>query len=141
MTSVLVTGTNVGIGFGLVEQLVKRSDVEHIFATVRDPSSLASAEINNLAKTSSKIHVIPLVLTEDSAAAAAKEVSRVAGSLDILVNNIGIGQEPQHPAEASVALFREEFEVNVIGPHIVIVAMLPLLKKGNKKIIVNMYLH
>jgi len=140
MTSVLVTGTNVGIGFGIVEQLAKRPDVEHIFATVRNPSSPASAEINNLAKTSSKIHVIPLVLTEESAAAAAKEVSRIAGSLDILINNIGIGQTPQHPAEASAVLFREEFEVNVIGPQIITVAMLPLLKKGNKKVIVNMYL-
>jgi NAD(P)-dependent dehydrogenase (short-subunit alcohol dehydrogenase family) len=59
--------------------------------------------------------------------------------LDILINNIGIAQEPFEPYEAPLDLFREEFEVNTLGPQIVTVAFLPLLRKGNKKIIMNMF--
>jgi NAD(P)-dependent dehydrogenase (short-subunit alcohol dehydrogenase family) len=57
-----------------------------------------------------------------------------------LINNIGIGQPFQNPDEASLSLFREQFEVNVLGPQIVTVAFLPLLRKGDKKIIMNMYI-
>ena len=58
--------------------------------------------------------------------------------LDILINNIGIGQEGNlRPDEVTAEVLREQFEVNVIGPHLITKAMLPLLKTGNKKIIVN----
>jgi NAD(P)-dependent dehydrogenase (short-subunit alcohol dehydrogenase family) len=68
MTSILVTGTNQGIGFGIVEQLAKRPDVAHVFATVRDPTGASSTELRNYASTSSKVHVIKLELNEASAA-------------------------------------------------------------------------
>jgi len=68
MATVLVTGTNQGIGFGLVQELVKRSDVSQIFATVRDPTSSASAELVDLAKTAKNLHVIKMVLKEDAIA-------------------------------------------------------------------------
>jgi NAD(P)-dependent dehydrogenase (short-subunit alcohol dehydrogenase family) len=68
MVTVLVTGTNQGIGFGIVQQLAKRSDVSQIFATVRDPTSSASAEVVELAKTTKNLHVIKMVLKEDAIA-------------------------------------------------------------------------
>jgi NAD(P)-dependent dehydrogenase (short-subunit alcohol dehydrogenase family) len=69
MVSVLVTGTNQGIGLGLVKELDKHSDVNHVFATVRDPNnSSANANLNQLVSASSKIHIIKLELTEESAA-------------------------------------------------------------------------
>jgi len=68
MTSILVTGSNQGIGFGIVEQLVKRSDVAHIFATVRDPESPACTDLRRMASSSSNIRVIKLTLDEKSAA-------------------------------------------------------------------------
>jgi NAD(P)-dependent dehydrogenase (short-subunit alcohol dehydrogenase family) len=67
MVSVLVTGTNQGVGLALVRELNKRDDVRHIFSTVRDPTSPSCEEINALAKSSPKIHVIKLQLTEASA--------------------------------------------------------------------------
>jgi NAD(P)-dependent dehydrogenase (short-subunit alcohol dehydrogenase family) len=68
MVSVVVTGTTQGIGLGLVEQLDQRSDVTHIFATVRDPASASASDVKKLAEKSKKIHLIKLQLTEDSAA-------------------------------------------------------------------------
>ena len=68
MTSVLVTGTNQGIGFGIVEQLSKRHNVDHIFATVRNPDSDSVADLKKLAAASGKIHIIKLEINEESAA-------------------------------------------------------------------------
>jgi len=64
MTSVLVTGTNQGIGLGLVRLLSKREDVVNVFATVRDPESPGTAELKKLA--SPKVHIIKLELNEAS---------------------------------------------------------------------------
>ena len=68
MVSILITGTNQGIGLGIVGQLAKHPDVDYIFATVRDPASPASDELKKLESTSSKVHVIKLELNEASAA-------------------------------------------------------------------------
>ena len=69
MTSIVVTGTNSGMGLGFIKELVKRPDVNQIFATVRDPKSSASAELRKVAEGyPGRIHLIPLELTEKSAA-------------------------------------------------------------------------
>lgn len=68
MVSIMVTGTNQGIGFGLVRELVKRSDVDQIFATARDPNSAACADLVGLQAASPKLHIIKLELNEESAA-------------------------------------------------------------------------
>jgi hypothetical protein len=72
------------------------------------------------------------------------QVKDILGSkgLDILINNIGIGQEGNlRPHQVTPEILHEQFEVNVIGPHLVTKSMLPLLQRGNKKIIVNMFDH
>jgi NAD(P)-dependent dehydrogenase (short-subunit alcohol dehydrogenase family) len=57
-----------------------------------------------------------------------REFSRGKG-LDILINNIGIGQsQVLPPADTGLAVFREQFEINVIGTQLVTIAMLPLLR-------------
>jgi len=68
MVSIMVTGTNQGIGFGLVRELSRRSDVDQIFATAQDPSSAACADLLTLQTASPKLHIIKLELTEESAA-------------------------------------------------------------------------
>jgi NAD(P)-dependent dehydrogenase (short-subunit alcohol dehydrogenase family) len=68
MVSVLVTGTNQGIGFGIVEELAKRPDVDHIFASVRDLDSAASVDVKKLEASFPNVHVIQLQLDEKSAA-------------------------------------------------------------------------
>jgi NAD(P)-dependent dehydrogenase (short-subunit alcohol dehydrogenase family) len=68
MVSVLVTGTNQGIGLGLIRQLAKRSDIHHIFATVRDPESSGTADLKRLASRDPAIHIVKLELNESSIA-------------------------------------------------------------------------
>jgi NAD(P)-dependent dehydrogenase (short-subunit alcohol dehydrogenase family) len=68
-------------------------------------------------------------------------VRKVVGErgLDILVNNIGLGQGPSRPEETMPEMLREVFEVNVIGTQVVTLAFLPLLRAGKKKVLVNVY--
>jgi NAD(P)-dependent dehydrogenase (short-subunit alcohol dehydrogenase family) len=69
-------------------------------------------------------------------------VKKIVGNegLDILINSIGIGQLGAfRPAEIPISVYREQYEVNLIGPQIVTVAFLPLLRAGKKKIIINLY--
>jgi len=68
MVSVLVTGTNQGIGLGLVGQLAKRSDIHHIFATVRDPAISGAGDLKRLASANPAIHIVKLELNESSIA-------------------------------------------------------------------------
>ena len=75
MTTILITGSNQGIGLGIVEQVSKRSDVHHIFATVRDPESAACADLKRIGSSSSNIHIIQLTLDEQSAAVGHIKVS------------------------------------------------------------------
>ena len=84
MTSILVTGTNQGIGFGIVEDLAKRPDVGLIFATVRDANSATTDDLQKLASSSSKVKIIELQLNETSAA-----VSRYSSRF---ANRIGRGR-------------------------------------------------
>ena len=57
----------------------------------------------------------------------------------MLVNNIGTAQGDTNPEFTPLSLFREQIEVNLLATQIVTVAFLPLLRKGNKKTIMNMY--
>jgi NAD(P)-dependent dehydrogenase (short-subunit alcohol dehydrogenase family) len=69
MTSIVVTGTNSGMGLGFVKELLKYPEITHIFATARDPTSSASAELRKVAEENpGEIHLIALELTEKSAA-------------------------------------------------------------------------
>jgi len=70
----------------------------------------------------------------------AKEVKGILGDkgLDILISNIGIGQEGfLRPHEATAEILSQQFEVNVIGPHLITTNFVPLMKNAEQKIIVN----
>lgn len=82
---------------------------------------------------------MPLDVTGDaSAAAAATQIEREFGRLDVLINNAGItGGMPQNPTEVSPEQVRSAVEVNVIGAIRVTNAMLPLLHRSATPRIVN----
>jgi NAD(P)-dependent dehydrogenase (short-subunit alcohol dehydrogenase family) len=93
MTSIVVTGTNAGMGLGFVKELLKYPEVTHIFATARDPTSSASAELRKVADESSgRIHLIPLELTEKSAAVSPR-IPAEGGFEEALIEGCGGGGE------------------------------------------------
>jgi NAD(P)-dependent dehydrogenase (short-subunit alcohol dehydrogenase family) len=107
--SILITGSNRGIGHALVEEALRRG-ARRVYAGARRPGTPHSNE-----------HVIPVTLDVTNVAhirAAAGNID----SLDILINNAGVsplrGLDDRSALEQSLA-------VNLFGPYDVTRAFLP----------------
>ena len=79
------------------------------------------------------------VTRRESIAAAAAEVERNHGRLDILINNAAIRVEEygKQPSEQPLDQWRETFDTNLFGPVAVTQAFLPLLRRSHAGRIVN----
>lgn len=130
----LVTGGNKGIGREVTRQLASKGHTVYFGArdVKRGEEALASL------KSAGDVRFVELDLTNPAThAAAAKKIAAEAGSLDGLMNNAGISLEPQTPSQVSLENMRTTFETNVFGTIGVTQAMLPLLRAGKSKVIVN----
>ncbi|CAH2324621.1 Hypothetical predicted protein [Pelobates cultripes] len=131
ISSVLVTGSNRGIGFELVKAFLEKANPpQHIFGTCRNPTG--AQELNSLATKHSNLHIIQLDATnQESIKAAYKAVhDRLKGcGLNMIINNAGIfvGKNKELPNEERMIV---TFKTNTIGPLIVTKEFLPLLKKA-----------
>ena len=141
MKQVVITGVSTGIGHASSKALIDRGF--RVFGSVR-----RQEDADRLQKEFGEEFVPLLFDVTDEAAVqlAADKVGRDLGTstLDGLVNNAGI--EVTGPlAHLPVDLFRQQLEVNLVGPLIVTKAFLPLLgsdlaRKGEPGRIVNISL-
>lgn len=124
---ILVTGASTGIGRHLVEYLAVRGHT--IYATARKDTDLAAlSEIEN---------VIPLRLDVRNAGEirdAVDIVTEHGTGLYGLVNNAGIGELGLLATWTDEEVFNI-FDVDVIGPHRVTNAFLPLLLESKGRIV------
>src|SRR5215471_15323863 len=123
MKQVVITGVSTGIGHASTKVLIDRGF--RVFGSVR-----RQEDADRLQKEFGEEFVPLLFDVTDEAAVqlAADKVGRGLGTstLDGLVNNAGI--EVTGPlAYLPVDLFRQQLEVNLVGPLIVTKAFLPLL--------------
>jgi NAD(P)-dependent dehydrogenase (short-subunit alcohol dehydrogenase family) len=126
---VLITGCSSGIGRAAAVEASARG--HHVFATARDPATLAGLE------SPGKLRPLALDVTDAaSIAAAVKSVTEEAGRLDALVNNAGFGQYGA-VEEVSVDEWRAQYDVNVFGAIAMIRAVLPAMRQGGGGTIVN----
>ncbi|WP_410792804.1 SDR family NAD(P)-dependent oxidoreductase [Kribbella sp. C-35] len=116
--SVLITGTNRGIGQALVEEALLRG-VGHVYAGTRIPLTHADARVTYLSLD---------VTDQAQIEAAAKTVD----SLDILVNNAGMAA---YDDLGDRALLEQHLAVNLFGPHAVSTAFLPQLLEAQGAIV------
>jgi NAD(P)-dependent dehydrogenase (short-subunit alcohol dehydrogenase family) len=128
----LITGANKGIGFETARQLGARGYTILLGARDRQRGADAAARIPG---------ALPILLDlEDpgTATAAAREIERSHGRLDVLVNNAGtVDWADGLPGAADLAVVRRTFETNFFGSLAVSQAMLPLLRKSAAARIVN----
>lgn len=130
MAVTLITGGNKGLGYEAARRLIEKGHKVYIGA--RDPGRGKKAADALGAK------FIQLDVTDDqSVDAAAAEIMKLEGHLDVLVNNAGISGGMDKPSEMTVAAMKETFETNVFGIVRVTRAFLPLLLKSNEAVIVN----
>jgi len=99
---VLVTGANRGLGRAFAKALVEMGAAK-VYAAARNPEAVTLKG------------VVPLKLdvTSDEDAVAA---ARVAGNINLLINNAGIARPGGFLADGAVEAAREQFEVNFVGP-------------------------
>jgi NAD(P)-dependent dehydrogenase (short-subunit alcohol dehydrogenase family) len=122
-SSVLVTGGNRGIGQALVEEALRR-DAARVYVGARTPMVHADERVT------------PLLLDVTNAAHIKVAVDRVE-SLDVLVNNAGIGVYDELNDKAAL---EQHLAVNLLGTFAVTQAFLPLLGESRGAIVNNVSL-
>ena len=133
----LVTGATRGIGLETARQLAEAG--LHVLLAGRDRKKAVAASLT-LQAQGLDVEAIALdVANDDSIAAAADEVARKHGHLDVLVNNAGVLRDDlqRKPSEQPLSAWRETFDTNVFGVVATTQAFLPLLKKAPAARIVN----
>lgn len=138
MTTILITGSNRGIGLALTAAFLRQGD--RVIATARDPDK--ALELRALADEFPPSGlVIEQMDVADPASVekVARSVEEKIGVVDVLINNAGVF--PEHGDERLEDLSLEQFEtafaVNVVGAARVSQKFLPLLRKSDRGRIVN----
>lgn len=130
----IVTGASSGIGEATARELAARGAAVALVA--RSKEKLAALE-RTISASGGRVVSVPADVSDEEA--VREMLGRVVGefgSLDVLVNNAGLG------LSGRVAELREEdlrylFEVNLIGPLNCIQAALPHMKSGGRIINVS----
>lgn len=123
-----ITGISRGFGRALAEAALRRGHT--VVGTTRTGDS-------DLDAAGGALHTVPLDVTDpEQAATAVAAAHRIAGRLDVVVNNAGYGLLGA-VEEASADEARHVFEVNFFGALRVVQAALPLLRAQRSGHVVN----
>jgi NAD(P)-dependent dehydrogenase (short-subunit alcohol dehydrogenase family) len=125
--TVLITGANRGLGLEFARQYAKAGWT--VIGTARNPDT--AAELNQLAAK-----VMQLDVTDPASVdRLAQELSGTA--IDLLINNAGIQPLMWTLAELDFDAYEQALAVNTMGPVRVTHALLPQLRSGKLRRIVN----
>lgn len=123
MTTILITGTNRGIGLELAKQALGKGWT--VYGSARSIVSDPDAHICN----HPKFHDLVFDVTDHEAVRAA--AASVSEPIDILINNAGIiGPERQSVLDMDFVGFAQTFAVNTLAPLAVSQAFLTHLKRS-----------
>jgi NAD(P)-dependent dehydrogenase (short-subunit alcohol dehydrogenase family) len=124
MKTVLITGCSSGYGLETARHFHAKG--WNVIATMRTTR-------NDLLPRSERLRVLALDVTNPESIAAALEA---CGSIDVLVNNAGIGLFGAFEA-TPIATVREVFETNTFGVMAMTQALLPFFRAQRRGVIVN----
>ena len=132
--TVLVTGANKGIGFGIAKHLGIRGWKVIIGARDEQRAEKAISELK-----AEGINVLGWVNIElkdvESIEGAAKEIGEQFPGLTLLVNNAGIPGDMSVDSEhTEISVIRETLDVNFIGTFALTKALLPLIAQNEGRI-------
>jgi NAD(P)-dependent dehydrogenase (short-subunit alcohol dehydrogenase family) len=134
MHTLLITGTNRGIGFELTKQYLQ--DGWRVFACCRKP--VAAEKLQKLHQQHPETLTIHALDITDPAAIQKLGQSLQHDAVDILINNAGMLDEHEsHLSNVDPEVFMDVIRTNALAPLLVAKALLPSLAKGQLKIIAN----
>jgi len=126
----LITGANKGLGYETARRLIEAGHTVYIGAREAGNGKAAADALG--------ARFVRIDVTDDASVdAAAAEILRTEGRLDVLINNAGIAGPSVAPEETTADAMRGVFETNVFGIVRVIHAFLPLLRASDRPTIVN----
>ncbi len=132
---ILVTGTSSGFGKLTAETLARAG--HRVFAGMRDPNGKNAGARDEMLAKGGAIEVIDLDVTSDASVdAAVALMDGRAGGIDVVVNNAGIaglGMIESFTVEQARAMY----EVNVLGVHRLNRAVLPIMRRGNRGLLIH----
>lgn len=123
---VLVTGGSSGIGKTICEYLSSKNFI--VYGTSRDPRKVQE-------KVSFNLLELDVTKPETIEKAVAKVVAE-QGRVDVLVNNAGVGITGPIE-ETPIEEVEKAFKTNLYGPINLIKAVLPVMRKQNNGLIIN----
>ncbi len=130
---ILITGASSGFGKMTAQTLLAKDHT--VVASMREPGGRNEAVANELASAGANIVEID-VTTDSSVENGVNTAVEVAGGLDVLINNAGIGvlglQESYTPDD-----WRRLFEINVFGVQRMNRAVLPLFRKQRSGLLLH----
>src|SRR5205085_8372174 len=130
----IITGASSGIGRALAVELAKAG--ARLVLVARSENTLSELA-TDLSRDGHQAAILVGDVTNQQARAAAVEMARQAyGGLDFVVNNAGVGALGRF-ADAAPERLRSVFEVNFFAAAEMIRTALPILRKGNRPIVVN----
>jgi NAD(P)-dependent dehydrogenase (short-subunit alcohol dehydrogenase family) len=125
MTVTLITGANSGLGRETARRLIGQGHTVYIGARSTERGEAAASELGG--------RFVQLDVTDDASVGAALAlIDEQQGHLDVLINNAGIGLMGLTGPEAL-----KVFDTNVVGVIRVTQASLPLLRKSDNPVVVN----
>jgi NAD(P)-dependent dehydrogenase (short-subunit alcohol dehydrogenase family) len=128
-TTVLITGANRGIGLECARQFAAKG--YRVIGTVRDPAD--ASELSAVADRVEPLHVTDAT----SVAALAHRLSGVP--IDMLLNNAGVFDNNDLTVDTvDFAVMEHTLAVNTLGPLRVTQALLPNLRAGKRRTILNL---
>lgn len=136
---ILITGTNKGLGLEFVRQYLERG--EQVIAACRNPQSADSLHLLQDQHGASLTIVQLDVIDRDERAEVFEKVNLKFTGIDLLINNAGIRSGGPGNSYVLGELHAEDisrvFEVNSIGPLLMVEDFLELLAKGQDPKVIN----
>src|SRR5689334_9089900 len=128
--TILITGSNRGIGFEIARQCGQNF---HVIISGRDEAKLQKAQ-KELAKENIQADILLMdVSNPDSITKAAKEFAKAKKQLDVLVNNAGIGIKGDTSLlRNSEDILNQTLQTNSYGPLRVTKAFISFIPSGGR---------
>ena len=134
MKTVIITGSNRGIGFETVLAFGRAG--YKVFATMRKPEN-AKVLKQKIKEESLPVTIMAMdVNSDESVNKAINAILQETGSVDVLVNNAGIERHGSIE-ELEMADFKAVMETNYFGVLRCIKALLPQMRRNQKGCIIN----